>query len=55
MMTRSFSISEAATQAGMSVDALRYYERAGLMLVPLNVLRPGTVATASGTSGGWCS
>ena len=32
MMTRTFSISEAAAQAGMSVDALRYYERTGLML-----------------------
>jgi DNA-binding transcriptional MerR regulator len=35
-MTRTFSIAEAASQAGMSVDALRYYERAGLMLVPVD-------------------
>ena len=32
-MARTFSIAEAASQAGMSIDALRYYERAGLMLV----------------------
>ena len=31
-MARTFSIAEAASQAGMSIDALRYYERAGLML-----------------------
>ena len=31
-MARTFSISEAASQAGMSIDALRYYERTGLML-----------------------
>lgn len=35
MTTRTFSISEAAVQAGMSIDALRYYERAGLMLDPV--------------------
>jgi len=34
-MTRTFSIAEAASQAGMSIDALRYYERAGLMLGPV--------------------
>jgi len=34
-VTRTFSISEAATQAGMSIDALRYYERTGLMLDPV--------------------
>ena len=34
-MARTFSISEAATQAGVSIDALRYYERAGLMLGPV--------------------
>ena len=31
-MTRTFSIAEAAGQTGMSIDALRYYERSGLML-----------------------
>lgn len=31
--TRTFSIGEAAAEAGVSIDALRYYERAGLMLV----------------------
>ena len=34
-MARTFSISEAATQARVSIDALRYYERAGLMLGPV--------------------
>jgi DNA-binding transcriptional MerR regulator len=34
-MTRSFSIAEAASQAGVSIDSVRYYERAGLMLVPV--------------------
>jgi DNA-binding transcriptional MerR regulator len=34
-MARTFSIAEAASQAGMSIDALRYYERAGLMLSPV--------------------
>lgn len=34
-MARTFSISEAASRVGVSVDALRYYERAGLMLGPV--------------------
>ena len=34
-MTRTFSIAEAAAEAGVSIDALRYYERAGLMLAPV--------------------
>ncbi|MFZ0381080.1 MAG: MerR family transcriptional regulator [Solirubrobacteraceae bacterium] len=34
-MTRTFSIAEAASQAGVSIDAVRYYERAGLMLGPV--------------------
>lgn len=33
--TRTFSIGEAAAEAGVSIDALRYYERAGLMLVTI--------------------
>jgi DNA-binding transcriptional MerR regulator len=31
-IARTFSISEAAVEAGVSLDTLRYYERAGLML-----------------------
>ena len=34
-MTRTFGIAEAAVEAGVSIDALRYYERAGLMLAPV--------------------
>ena len=34
-MAESFAISEAAKEAGVSVDTLRYYERAGLMLEPV--------------------
>jgi DNA-binding transcriptional MerR regulator len=34
-MTRTFTIAEAASQVGVSIDALRYYERAGLMLGPV--------------------
>lgn len=34
-MARTFSIAEAASQAGVSIDAVRYYERAGLMLGPV--------------------
>lgn len=30
-MTRTFSIAHAASQTGMSIDALRYYERSGLI------------------------
>ena len=32
VVCETFSISAAAREAGVSVDALRYYERAGLML-----------------------
>ena len=32
---RSLSISEAAGETGLSIDALRYYERAGLTLEPI--------------------
>lgn len=35
MTARTFSISEAAAEVGLSVDALRYYERSGLMLDPV--------------------
>lgn len=35
-MARTFTISEAAREAGVSVDTLRYYERAGLMLAPID-------------------
>lgn len=34
-MTRTFSISEVAAETGVSLDTLRYYERAGLMLDPV--------------------
>ncbi len=34
-MARTFSISEAAVEAGVSLDTLRYYERAELMLDPV--------------------
>jgi DNA-binding transcriptional MerR regulator len=34
-MARILSISEAAAEAGVSLDTLRYYERAGLMLDPV--------------------
>lgn len=40
-MARTFTIAEAAGQAGMSIDALRYYERAGLMLVPVERAESG--------------
>src|SRR5690349_19427980 len=40
-MTAFFSIAEAASQAGVSVDAVRYYERAGLMLVPVERAESG--------------
>ncbi len=30
--SRSFSISEVASEAGLNIDTLRYYERTGLML-----------------------
>ena len=35
-MARALSISEAAAEAGVSLDTLRYYERAGLMLAPVD-------------------
>ncbi len=34
-MARILSISEAAAEAGLSLDTLRYYERVGLMLDPV--------------------
>ena len=40
-MTRIFSIAEAASEAGVSIDAVRYYERAGLMLVPVERAESG--------------
>ena len=40
-MTRTFSIAEAASKAGVSIDAVRYYERAGLMLVPVERAESG--------------
>lgn len=40
-MTRTFSIAEAASEAGVSIDTVRYYERAGLMLVPVERAESG--------------
>ena len=37
----TFTISEAAARAGMSIDALRYYERTGLMLEPVDRAESG--------------
>jgi DNA-binding transcriptional MerR regulator len=40
-MTNVFSIAEAAAEAGVSIDTLRYYERAGLLLVPVDRAESG--------------
>ncbi len=38
---KSFSIADAAAQAGMSIDSVRYYERTGLMLAPVERAESG--------------
>ncbi|MEJ3405964.1 MerR family transcriptional regulator [Rathayibacter sp. YIM 133350] len=35
-IAHGYSISEAASRTGLSVHTLRYYERAGLMLMPID-------------------
>jgi DNA-binding transcriptional MerR regulator len=40
-MARILSISEAAAEAGVSLDTLRYYERVGLMLAPVDRAESG--------------
>ena len=47
----SLSIAEAAEHTGLTAHTLRYYERDGLMLAPVERARPATAATPTSDLG----